>query len=106
MAAFLSPMWSASGRLHSNPPCPALDGRTLVLAPPVLIDRENPGSWPNVFLDFGVRQADFESVGKLDHVLLRGTERYKNVIIDEAHRFRNEMTQSYESLYRICRASG
>ena len=80
-----------------------LDGRTLVLAPPVLIDRGNPGSWPNVFLDFGVRQADFESVGKLNHVLSRGTERYKNVIIDEAHRFRNEMTQSYESLYRICR---
>ncbi|CVK34538.1 Helicase domain protein [Methanoculleus bourgensis] len=80
-----------------------LDGRTLVLAPPVLIDRENPGSWPNVFLDFGVRQADFESVGKLDQVLARGTERYKNVIIDEAHRFRNEMTQSYENLYRICR---
>ena len=80
-----------------------LDGRTLVLAPPVLIDRENPGSWPNVFLDFGVRQADFESIGKLEHVLSRGTERYKNVIIDEAHRFRNEMTQSYESLYRICR---
>ena len=80
-----------------------LDGRTLVLAPPVLIDRENPGSWPNVFLDFGVRQADFESVGRLDQVLSRGTERYKNVIIDEAHRFRNEMTQSYESLYRICR---
>jgi len=80
-----------------------LDGRTLVLAPPVLIDRENPGSWPNVFLDFGVRQADFESIGKLDRVIARGTERYKNVIIDEAHRFRNEMTQSYESLYRICR---
>lgn len=80
-----------------------LDGRTLVLAPPVLIARENPGSWPNVFLDFGVRQADFESVGKLNQVLAKGTERYKNVIIDEAHRFRNEMTQSYESLYRICR---
>jgi len=29
-----------------------LDGRTLVLAPPVLIDRENPGSWPNVSLIF------------------------------------------------------
>lgn len=80
-----------------------LDGRTLVLAPPVLLNRENPGSWPNVFLDFGVRQADFESIGKLDHVLERGTERYKNVIIDEAHRFRNEMTQNYEKLYRICR---
>jgi len=80
-----------------------LDGRTLVLAPPVLIDKENPGSWPNVFLDFGVRQADFESIGKLDRVLERGTEKYKNVIIDEAHRFRNEMTQGYENLYKICR---
>lgn len=80
-----------------------LDGRTLVLAPPVLIDKENPGSWPNVFSDFGVRQADFESIGKLDRVLERGTEKYKNVIIDEAHRFRNEMTQGYENLYKICR---
>jgi superfamily II DNA or RNA helicase len=80
-----------------------LDGRTLVLAPPVLLDRDNPGSWPNVFLDFGARQADFESIGKLDHVLSRGTERYKNVIIDEAHRFRNEMTDMYEQLYKICR---
>lgn len=80
-----------------------LDGRTLVLAPPVLIDRENPGSWPNVFLDFGVRRADFVSIGKLDRILERGTENYRNVIIDEAHRFRNEMTQGYESLYRICR---
>ena len=80
-----------------------LDGRTLVLAPPMLIDKDNLGSWPNAFSDFGVRQADFESVGKLDKVLARGTEKYRNVIIDEAHRFRNEMTQTYELLYKICR---
>ena len=26
-----------------------LDGRTLVIAPPMLLDKDNPGSWPNVF---------------------------------------------------------
>jgi HKD family nuclease len=62
-----------------------LDGGTLVIAPPILIDKDNPGSWRNVFFDFGVRQTDFESIGMLDKVLQRGTEKYKNIIIDEAH---------------------
>ena len=31
-----------------------LDGRTLVIAPPVLLERSNPGSWTNVFSDFRV----------------------------------------------------
>jgi len=50
-----------------------IDGRTLVIAPPVLLDKKNPGSWINVFSDFRV-PADFESIGKLDHILDRGTE--------------------------------
>jgi len=80
-----------------------LDGRTIVIAPPVLIDRDNPGSWTNVFDDFGIRQAYIESRGKLDDIIKRGTEKYKNIIIDEAHSFRNESTQSYEKLAQICR---
>jgi len=72
-----------------------LDGRTLVIAPPTLINRDNPGSWPNVFSDFGVRQTDFESVGMLDKVLKRGVEKYTNIFIDEAHRFRTEAAQMY-----------
>ncbi|MFW5871559.1 MAG: helicase-related protein [bacterium] len=80
-----------------------LDGPTLVLAPPVLLDKNNPGSWRNAFFDFGVNRAEFESIGKLDQVLKRGTDRYANVIIDEAHRFRTESTQIYEKLYKICR---
>ncbi|CAD6491853.1 MAG: RNA polymerase-associated protein RapA [Candidatus Argoarchaeum ethanivorans] len=80
-----------------------LDGRTIVIAPPVLVDRNNPGSWTNVFEDFGIRQAYVESRGKLDDIIRRGTEKYKNIIIDEAHSFRNESTQSYEKLARICR---
>jgi len=79
-----------------------LDGRTLVIAPPALLDRNNPGSWPNVFSDFHI-PADFESVGKLDSLLERGVEKYANVIIDEAHRFRTETTIGYDLLAQICR---
>ncbi len=79
-----------------------LDGRTLVIAPPVLLEKSNPGSWPNVFSDFRV-SADFESIGKLDDLLARGTDKYTNIIIDEAHRFRTETTISYEKLAEICR---
>jgi len=80
-----------------------LDGQNLVIAPPALIDEDNPGSWPNVFRDFGVRQSRFESIGKLDKLLQQGVDRYKNVFIDEAHRFRTESTQMYEKLFEICR---
>ncbi|MDD3976379.1 MAG: helicase-related protein [Candidatus ainarchaeum sp.] len=80
-----------------------LDGGTLVLAPPILLDKNNPGSWKNAFFEFGVNKAEFESIGKLDQVLKRGTDKYRNVIIDEAHRFRTESTQMYEQLYKICR---
>jgi superfamily II DNA or RNA helicase len=79
-----------------------LDGRTLVLAPPVLLEKSNPGSWPNVFSDFHVT-ADFESLGKLDDLLNRGTDKYTNIIIDEAQRFRTETTIIYEKLAEICR---
>jgi len=79
-----------------------LDGRTLVIAPPVLLEKSNPGSWPNVFSDFRV-PADFESLGKLDDLLSRGMDKYANVIIDEAHRFRTETTITYEKLAEICR---
>jgi len=79
-----------------------LDGRTLVIAPPVLLEKTNPGSWPNVFSDFRV-SADYESLGKLDDLLNKGTEKYNNIIIDEAHRFRTETTVTYEKLSEICR---
>jgi superfamily II DNA or RNA helicase/HKD family nuclease len=79
-----------------------LDGRHLVIAPPALLYEDSPGSWPNVFSDFRV-PADFESLGKLDHIIKRGTDKYKNIFIDEAHRFRTEMNITYEKLAQICR---
>jgi len=79
-----------------------LDGRNLIIAPPALLYKDNPGSWPNVFSDFRI-PADFESMGKLDHLIEQGTDKYKNIFIDEAHRFRSEMNITYEKLAQICR---
>ena len=79
-----------------------LPGRHLVIASPALLDKNNPNSWLNVFYDFKIA-AEFESVGKLDKIIERGTDRYDNVFIDEAHKFRNETNMSYETLAMICR---
>lgn len=80
-----------------------LEGRNLVLAPPVLLEKNNPGSWPNVFEDFQVRQTRFESLGQLDKLIKEGTEKFQNVFIDEAHRFRTESNVTYEKLAQISR---
>ncbi len=80
-----------------------LDGKTLVIAPPALLNKNNPGSWPNVFSDFNIL-AEFVSTGKLDEAIkLIEMKEYKNIVIDEAHRFRNETTVSYEKISEICR---
>lgn len=81
---------------HLNEPC-------LVIAPPHLLDQHNPGSWPNVFRDFGVRGYLCESLGKLQSLLDRDLQNFNTVFIDESHRFRTEDTQSYEMLAQICR---
>jgi len=79
-----------------------LDGRNLVVAPPILLEKNNPGSWPSIFSDFRA-PADFESLGKLDQLVRRGVGKYKNIFIDEAHRFRTESNVTYEKLAQICR---
>jgi len=80
-----------------------LEGRSLVIAPPHLLDKNNRGSWPNVFGDFRVPHTDFESIGKLEDLLERDVSKYTNVFIDESHRFRTESNQTYEMLAQICR---
>ncbi len=78
-----------------------LPGRNLVIASPALLDKDNPNSWVNVFYDFRV-SGEFESIGKLTSIIEKGTGRYDNVFIDEAHKFRNETNMSYEMLSQIC----
>lgn len=79
-----------------------LDGRNLVIAPPNLLRKDNPASWKNVFKGFNI-PAEFESIGKLDSLIKRGTKYYKNVFIDESHRFRTQTNITYEKIARICR---
>ena len=75
-----------------------LRGRTLVICPPVLKDY-----WKDALFDFGVRSFEIESLGKLEHIITKGLERYDYIVVDEAHRFRNENTNSYTDLLNICR---
>lgn len=74
-----------------------LDGRSLFLCPPVLIDY-----WDRVLSDFGVRGYKVESEGKLDKIIEEGTEQYRYVFVDESHRFRNAETEQYRQLHEIC----
>ena len=71
-------------------------GKKLIICPPVLIDY-----WKNVLLEFDVA-ATVESLGKLDSLLESGIDEYKYVFIDEAHRFRNQDTESFKLLHQIC----
>lgn len=72
-------------------------GRILVICPPVLKQY-----WESSLHDFRVA-AKVESLGKLDHIVKFGMDRFDYVVVDEAHRFRNENTQAYADLLDICR---
>src|SRR5688572_29884981 len=54
---------------HLGEPC-------LVIAPPHLLDAHNPGSWPNVFREFGVRGYLCESLGKLESLQNRDLQKF------------------------------
>ena len=72
--------------------------RKLFVCPPVLKDY-----WESVLKDFDVSRCDVESLGKLDHIIEKGADKYDYVFVDEAHRFRNSDTESFALLHEICR---
>lgn len=74
-----------------------LGGRSLIICSPVLKDH-----WDEVFRNLMVPGYKVESHGKLNQILEQGTEDYDNIFIDEAHKFRNEITQGFEILQKIC----
>lgn len=86
--------------------CQELKGRALVLAPPHLIDEHNQGSWENAFRNFGFRAKDYRcrSIGMLDRIIEKEEHNdFDVILIDEAHRFRTEETETYTKLAQICR---
>ena len=74
-----------------------IKGRVLVICPPVLKDY-----WEESLRDFRV-PAKVESLGKLEKIIRLGLDRFDYIVVDEAHRFRNEATRSYADLLDICR---
>ena len=69
----------------------------LIICPPVLVDY-----WRSVLQEFDVSRCDVESLGKLDKIIAKGTDKYQYVFVDEAHRFRNSGTDSFTELHQIC----
>lgn len=70
----------------------------LFICPPVLVDY-----WRSVLQEFDVSRCDVESLGKLDKIIAKGTDKYTYVFVDEAHRFRNSSTDAFTELHQICR---
>ena len=70
----------------------------LFVCPPVLVDY-----WKGVLQEFDVARCDVVSLGKLDKVIEKGTDKYSYVFVDEAHRFRNSNTEAFTELHQICR---
>lgn len=72
-----------------------IKGRKLIICPPVLINQ-----WEKARRDFNIA-ATVESRGKLDKILA-GADKFDYVFVDEAHNFRNDETESYSLLHKIC----
>lgn len=85
-----------------------LKKRGIVIAPPGLVgDNSHTEGWNKYLEEFHLTKIGWKafSIGKLEDVLeyLSKTKDVEVVIVDEAHRFRNEDTRSYELLKNICR---
>lgn len=82
-------------------------GRGLVICPPALMGDEQTRStgWYKYLSDFGLDDWLVRSLGELDKVqeyLEQYGDDVNTIIVDEAHRFRNEDTEAYERLMQIC----
>ncbi|MGI5823086.1 MAG: helicase-related protein [Dethiobacteria bacterium] len=86
-------------------------GRGLVICPPALIgDRQTKATgWYKYLNDFELYDWEVYSLGALDKVqeyLEMYGEEVTTIVVDEAHRFRNEDTAAYERLSQICANRG
>ncbi len=84
----------------------AIGKRGIVICPPHLIgDETKISGWRKYLEDFKLWEWEVYSLGKLKEVLkfVRDKEEIEVVIVDEAHRFRNERTEQYHYLREICR---
>ncbi len=81
-----------------------LGKRGVIICPPGLIGNINSG-WVKYAEEFKLYDWEVRSLGDLENTLefVQKAANIEVVIIDEAHRFRNQDTKDYELLKNICR---
>lgn len=72
--------------------------RTLIICPPAVYL-----NWDETVKKFDLNNTDIITSGSL-HKVVDDAKRYDLIIIDEAHNFRNDHTQGYAELQRICKS--
>ncbi len=81
--------------------------RGIVLAPPGLLgdEKKRESGWQRYRNAFKLHGWELFSIGLMEDALhyVRTEEDIEMVIVDEAHRFKNQDTQDYETLCNICR---
>ncbi len=85
-----------------------LKKRGIVICPPGIIgDRNKNSGWKKYLEEFGLSKEGWEvwSLGDLENIadFVNKHKDIEVVIVDEAHRFRNQDTKDYEVLKNICR---
>ena len=70
--------------------------KTLVICPPALCD-----NWNNTFEKFSISDYKICTNGSLHKI--RDARKYDLVIVDEAHKFRNDSAEMYNALQKICK---
>jgi len=83
-----------------------LEKRGIIICPPGLIGDDSANSgWKKYKEDFELYDWEVRSGGDLDGIIefIGNTDNIEVIIVDEAHRYRNSSTETYEKLKTICR---
>ncbi len=83
-----------------------LEKRGIIICPPGLIGDDAASSgWKKYKEDFELYDWEVRSGGDLDGIIefIGNTDGIEVIIVDEAHRYRNSSTETYEKLKTICR---
>jgi len=83
-----------------------LKKRGIVICPPGIVgDKDKTSGWKRYTEEFGLEDWEVRSLGELENIskFVQRTKNIEIIIIDEAHRFRNQDTKDYEFLKNICR---
>ncbi|MBT3871484.1 MAG: helicase [Flavobacteriaceae bacterium] len=68
----------------------------LIVTPPAIKD-----NWKNTCEQFGLKTVELITNGSLHKIT--NPEKYDLIIVDEAHKFRNDTPDSYDALQRLCK---